>query len=81
MSGTKANILRHALIASGMSARDVDIELDEHDALRLGIDRAGSGDLLVLFADRPASSLKLAEELRRHGVPPQAMPPRVHAVQ
>ncbi|MFL6248907.1 MAG: cyanophycin synthetase [Thermoanaerobaculia bacterium] len=79
--GEVANILRDTLIASGMSADDIDIELDEHDALRLGIERAGRGDLLVLFADRPAASLKLAEELRHQGVPPQGMPPQVHAVQ
>ncbi|HYC58026.1 MAG TPA: cyanophycin synthetase [Thermoanaerobaculia bacterium] len=62
--GEVAALLRGALIANGMRGHDVVTELDEGQALRLAIDHASSGDLIVLFADRPESSAAIAEELR-----------------
>jgi cyanophycin synthetase len=66
--GEVAAMLRRALIASGMSASQIETELDEADALRRAVEHAGRGDLIVLFADRPAAAAMLAEDLRRDRV-------------
>ncbi len=69
--GEVAALLRRALIASGMSPSMIETRLDEAEALRLSIDRAGRDELIVHFADHPAAAAMLAEDLRRN---------RVHAV-
>ena len=68
-TGEVAELLRHALLASGMSTSRIETRLDEADALRLAIERGGRGDLIVHFAEHPAAAAMLAEDLRRVRVP------------
>jgi cyanophycin synthetase len=62
--GEIAERLRDAAIAGGFDAGDLEIVLDEMDAVRRAVDTSDRSDLLVLLVDKPA---KVWEMLTRQG--------------
>jgi cyanophycin synthetase len=64
--GEVASILRRALLANGMRNDDVVVEVEEDNALRMAVEHASPGDLIVLFADQLERSAALASDLRRN---------------
>jgi cyanophycin synthetase len=51
-AGEIADILKSAAVSAGKPASDIDIILDEMEAMRAALDRSEKGDLLVLLADQ-----------------------------
>ena len=49
--GEVAGMLRDAVLSTGKTAADIDIVLDEVEAVRAGMALADRGDLVVVFAD------------------------------
>jgi cyanophycin synthetase len=52
-TGEISGLLRSAAVAAGKPESDIDIVLDEMEAMKAALDRSEKGDLLVLLADKP----------------------------
>jgi cyanophycin synthetase len=69
--GELAAIIGDTLRAEGLGEREVIEVLDEEAALRLAIEDAQPGDLIVDFVDKPEATRRFVEELRRTAMEPR----------
>ena len=55
--GEIAGLLREGLIAGGLDPARIEVKYEEDEAINYGLDLLGEDDLLVIHADRVASTL------------------------
>ena len=68
-AGTIANLLKQSIIDSGFDAANVEIEVNEREAVQKVLGMANPGDLVTIMADDISMCQEEVEKFREHAEP------------